>query len=440
MNVTPYSTTSLLLAIFLLCTIPSSWIQAKPVADTFSHTTPATYTIRAIEVTGNQSLEAEAVVAVSGLQVGDTIQLPGSNTQKAIQRLWEQDFIQDVSIYATHTKERYVTLTIAIVESPRLADYTFVGIDGKEQKRLLKQVKLEKEHIITDTLLQYTRRALLKYLREQGYHNAVVTLATKPVHERENYVHLTITVKKGKKCFINAIHIHGNCNISSDMLKTKMQYTREKARLSLFKDIFSRILTLSPIRKGGVLWHPLTLEGVSNYISKHIILSSSKLDKVKFSEDKKSLITFYQSRGFRDAKIVSESVKPIRDGLLDIHLTIEEGIKYYIRSIRWVGNKRHSVDRLSKVLALQPGDVYNPLLIQQRLNSNPMGKDVAGIYADDGHLFFRASPVEVGITGNTVDLEIRVQEGPQTYINKIIIEGNTMTHDHVIRRELRTLP
>lgn len=434
-----YSTFSHLLATFLI--LATSFVaQAEPTTSTFSHTAPSTYSIQAIEVTGNQSLETEAIVAISGLQVGDTIQLPGPATKEAIQRLWKQDLIQDASVYATPTQGQHVILTIAVVESPRLADYTFIGVDKKEQKKMLEKVTLKEGQAITDASIQHVKKTFLQYLTEQGYRDAKITLTTQPVPKHDNHIHLTITINKGKKYLVNAIHIQGNHSISSDILKAKMRHTREKARLSLFKDIFYRILTLRPIRKEGALWKPLTLETVSNYVQKHVIFSSSKLDKAKFEEDKKGLITFCQSQGFRDARIVSESIEPLKDGLLDVHLTIEEGEKYFIKSIRWVGNKLHDADTLSKILALQPGDIYNPSLIQQRLNGNPMGEDVAGIYADDGHLFFHASPVEVGTVDNAVDLEIRIQEGPQAYINKIIIEGNTMTHDHVLRRELRTLP
>lgn len=418
------------------------WAHASPSTTQAAPTdiTPRSYTIQEIKVTGNRSLASEAVIAISGLQVGDTIQLPGLTTQKAIQRLWKQGLIQDASIYITPTQGGSAILTIAITEIPRLIKYTFKNITKKERKALLEQVPLEKGQAVSSQLIKRLRKALIKQLSQGGYRNATVSVTSTRDPEQANGIHLTIEVNKGKKYLIHAIHIHGNHSIDSDTLKAKMQHTREKARLTLFQDILHQIVTLKPIRKGGVLWRPPTLEGISSYVKKHFIASSTNLEDEKFEQDKKHIIAFYQSQGFRDARIVASSVKPVDDNLLDIHLTIEEGQKYYVRSIRWVGNKRYKASKLSDVLAVKPGDVYNPLLIQQQLNNSPTRNDVAGLYADDGHLFFHALPVEVGIVGNAIDLEIRIQEGPKAYINKIIIEGNKWTHDHVIRRELRTLP
>ena len=402
--------------------------------------TPDSYVLQEIRITGNTTLDAEAIIALSGLQVGDMILLPGPVITDAIQRLWHQKLIQDVAIYAQKATDNAVILTIHVTESPRLSDYSFKGIKKRQSATLEEKINLAKGKVVTERLLRDTKKIIQDYLGEVGYLNATVHITSSPDPEHENHVQLTIRVDKGEKRIINEVQFEGNNKLSSDVLKAAMKHIRERPRVTLVKDILKQILTLKPIRKGGCLWRPLNIEDISSYVQQHVILSSSKFDQAQFEADQKSIIDCYRSHGFRDARILATQVEEEDNDGLNVKIKVEEGAQYHIRSIRWVGNYLHSDEELNEVLDIRAGDLYNAVLLNQRLNGSQEEKDVASLYYDDGYLFFSADPVEVGLVDNAVDLEIRIHEGTQAYINEVIIEGNKLTHDYVIRRELRTLP
>ena len=404
------------------------------------YTAPKSYLIEDIQVAGIQTLDKEAIIAFLGLKVGDTVTIPGPTIKEAIQRLWKQRLIKDVDIYASPIKEHSVALTINITESPRLSAYTFEGIKRKEQDKFLEKHPLVKGKVVTEELIKHTKQSIEDYWIEKGYLYATATITTLPDPTKPDHTQLNIKIDKGDKLSINAVHFEGNQHISSDVLRGQLQHIREKPHLTLVKDMLKQVLTLRPISRKGVLWRPPNFKEYIKYLRKHVVFFYSKFNQTKFEEDKKRIISYYQSKGFRDVAIVEDAVCKQDDALLDVRIKVEEGKQYRVGSLKWVGNYRYDDDTLNQILDIKKGDVYNPSLLQQRLSGNPVGEDVATLYADDGHLFFQAEPVEVGLVGDTVALEIRIQEGPQARINKIVIEGNTLTHDHVIRRELRTLP
>jgi outer membrane protein insertion porin family len=405
-----------------------------------NYVAPASYSIKEIQVTGTKSIDKEAILNFLGLQVGHTVQIPGPAIADAIQRLWKQELIKDVAIYASRVAEHQIVLTVSITECPTLSDYFFEGIKRKGQKKLIEKIGLIKGKIVTEKLIQNTQKTVKDYWIEKGYLHTTVTVAPVPDPMRADHVQLRIKIDKGAKLSINAIQFEGNQHISSDLLKSQMQHVREKPRFTLVKDALQKILTLQPIGKGGVLWRPFNFQESVRYLQKHVILRPSRFNKAKFEEDKKRVISYYQSKGFRDAAIVEDTVYEPEDALLKVWIKIEEGRQYRVGDIKWVGNYLYDNDTLNKVLNIKKGDVYNLLLLQQRLFSNPEGPDIASLYMDNGYFFFQVNPVEVGLEGDTVALELRLQEGPQAHINKIFIEGNRLTHDDVIRRELRTLP
>ncbi|MFN7094597.1 MAG: outer membrane protein assembly factor, partial [Burkholderiales bacterium] len=274
----------------------------------------------------------------------------------------------------------------------------------------------------------------------QGYLNAQVAITSWPAPALPDYVQVKIKVNKGEKFIINKILIQGNDHIHADVLKAHLQYIQEKPRFTLVKDILGQVFTLQPIRKGGVLRKQPTIEGAFVYLKKHVIPFSSKFVKSNYEKDKKNLINYYQSQGYRDAVIVADSVYKQSEGLLNISWKVAEGQQYQFGKISWVGNYKYETHTLNEVLNIKPGSIYNPALLQERLFANPMGRDLASLYMDNGYLFFYAEPVEVRIEGNVVDIEIRIQEGVQATINQVNIQGNNLTYDHVIRRELKTLP
>ena len=405
-----------------------------------NYTAPDSYLIEAIQVTGIQTLDKEAIVAITGLKAGDTLSIPGPAIKDAIQRLWKQQLIKDVAIYASQVKEHRVVLTIHITESPRLSDYSLEGIKRKEQEKLIEKLALVKGKVVTDELIKNTQQVIEDYWIEEGYLYTKVTITSLPDPTQTDHIQLNIKIDKGEQLSINTVHFEGNQHISSNVLRGQMQHIQEKPRFTLVKDMLKQVLTLQPISKEGILWRPLNFEEISNYCQEHVILFSSKLNPTKFEEDKKRIISYYQRKGFRDVAIVDEAVYKQDDDLLNVWIKVEEGKQYRVGDIRWVGNYLYDDDILNQILDIKKGDLYNPSLLQQRLYNNPEGKDIASLYIDDGHFFFQAEPVEVGLEGDTVALEIRIQEGPQARINKVLIEGNSLTHDYVIRRELRTLP
>ena len=405
-----------------------------------NYTAPHSYLIEDVQVTGTHTLDKEAIIALAGLKAGDTVPLPGPAIKEAIQRLWKQQLIKDVTIYASQVKENCVLLTISITESPRLSDYSFEGIKRKEQEKLIEKLALVKGKVVTDELIKNTKKIIEDYWIEAGYLYTTVTITSLPDPTKPDHIQLKIKIDKGEKLSINAVHFEGNQHISSDVLRSQLQHIREKPRFTLVKDMLKQLLTLQPISQGGILWRPLDFEAISNYFQQHVILFSSTFNSTKFEKDKKRIINYYQSQGFRDVAIVEEAVYKQDDGRLNVWMKIEEGKQYRVGTIRWVGNYLYDDNTLNQILDIKKGDIYNPSLLRQRLYNNLEGQDIASLYIDDGHLFFQAEPVEVGLEGDTVALEIRIQEGPQAHINKVLIEGNRLTHDYVIRRELRTLP
>lgn len=405
-----------------------------------NYTAPASYLIKEVQVTGTKSIDKEAIFTLLGFNSGDTVQIPGPAIKEAIQRLWRQGLVKDVAVHASLVADQHVVLTVSITECSRLSAYSFEGIKRKEQEKLIEKIALVKGKFVTDELIKNTQQAIQDYCIKEGYLHTTVTITAVPDPTRADHMQLSIKVDKGEKASIGAIHFEGNQHISSDVLISQMQHLREKPRFTLVKDVLKGVLTLQPIRKKGMLWRPFSLQESWDYLRKNVILFSSAFNKANFEEDKKRIVSYYQSKGFRDAAVVEDAVDKQQDALLDVWMKVEEGRQYRVGDIRWVGNYLYNENSLKQILNIKRGDIYNPLLLQKKLYNNPEGRDIASLYVDDGYLFFRADPVEVGLEGDTVDLEIRLQEGPQARINKVLIAGNKIAHDYVIRRELRTLP
>jgi outer membrane protein insertion porin family len=426
--------------LFAYNTLAQNPIVTSPVKLDIDYLHPANYIIEEIQITGNKSLASEALLAISSLSVGDTIQIPGTAITDAIQKLWHEKIIKNVSVYASKIIENRITLVIDVVESPRLSTYTFAGVAKREEKKLSDQLNLVRGKIITSKLVNTLKNTIEKDFLEQGYRDVAVSIDTMLDPADSNYNQLKISIHKGEKFKINKIIIHGNNNLSSPLLKAYLEYFQEKPRFTLIKDVLYNICTLKPIRKGGILWNKPSVEQVMVYLKKHFILFPSKFIEQKYLSDKQRLIQYYQTKGYKDAKIVRDKVYKVAEGWINIGLDIEEGQKYYIRNISWVGNHIYDATTLNKILNIRPGTVYNSSLLQERLMFNPADKDISSLYMDDGYLFFNVEPVEIAVEDNKVDLELRVHEGTQATINAVDIRGNIYTHEQVIRRELKTLP
>jgi outer membrane protein insertion porin family len=420
----------------------SALAQAPPPNQGFklNYVEPASYLVEDIRVVGTKELDPEALLATIDIRVGDLIILPGPTIDEVIKKIWQQKLVKDVNIYVSQVTAKSIILTIDIVESLRLSKYAFEGIKKRDIKVLQEIINLEKGKIVTNQLLRNTQKTLQDKLVSQGYLNAQVDLTSFPDPELPDYMQVKIKIVKGEKFIINKILFKGNDKISGEVLKVQLQHIQEKARFTLVKDILKKTFTLQPLKKGGILRRQPSLEETFIYLKTHIIPFSSNFIKADYEKDKKNLIDYYRTQGYRDATIAADSVYKQGEGLLNIVLKIDEGKQYRFGKISWVGNYLYEENILKKVLNIKPGSIYNPILLQTRLLANPTGQDVASLYMDNGYLFFQAEPVEVKVEDHRVDIEIRIQEGGKATINQVNIKGNTLTYDHVIRRELKTLP
>lgn len=373
--------------------------QAAPTVNLFDYANPGEYEIADVTVSGTQFLDPNSMVSISGLRTGDKIRVPGLGIPTAIKKMMDFGTLDDVEIQATKVEGNKIWLNIHIKERPRLYQVTFSGIKKGQKETLNDKVKLIKGRVITPTIIKNTQLLIKKHYQDKGYYNTAVKVVQIPDSSRGQAT-LNFIIDRGKKVKISDIDIQGNELVSDRKLKKKLKGTKEK--------LFYRF------------WAP------SKYIPK------------KFDEDKEKLLTYYRNNGFRDATIVSDSVW--KDGeRIKIALNIEEGPKYYYRNITWNGNYLYPSNYLTQRLGIEKGDVYNPEDLDKRINGSP-GRDVSSLYMDDGYLYFRVNPIEKAVEGDSIDIEMRMFEGKQATINRIILNGNTKTSDRVVLRELMTLP
>jgi outer membrane protein insertion porin family len=401
---------------------------------------PASYLIEDIHIVGTRELEPEALLATLDIQVGDIVQIPGPSIESIIRKIWQQKLVKDVQIYATTVTAKSIILTIEIAESKRLAQYSFEGLKKSEIKELEEFVTLEKGKIVTSNILENIQKNICAKLVQQGYLNAQVDVITFSEPDSPAYLQVKIKVHKGDKVIINKIFIHGNKHIHEDELKAQLRYIHEKPRFTLVKALMQKLLRLEIFQnRWGVKQQP-SLEDAVRYFKKHVIPFPAKLVEADYEKDKQNLIAYYHSQGYRDARIVADSVSVQSQGLLNISLQIEEGKQYRFGNITWLGNTVYDEAVLNKILGIKSGDIYNLTLLAERLFNHLGGNDIASLYMNNGYLFFYAEPVEVNINDHLVDIEIRMQEGAQATIKQVNIRGNNHTYEHVIRRELKTLP
>ncbi|EMR03746.1 BamA/OMP85 family outer membrane protein [Cesiribacter andamanensis] len=411
-----------------------------------NYANPQEYEIADIAITGLSTLNAEALISLTGLRVGDRIRIPGDAITNAINKLWEQGIIGDAGIYITKTEGDRVWLEIALSERPRLSGYDVEGVSKTQSSDIKDQIKLNRGRVVTDALLKNTELNVRKYLIEKGYLNATVKITPEKDQNLSNSVRLRIRVDRGRKQKIDQINFVGNENLADSRLKGRMKKTKEKPRITLFQDLVGRAIRLRPSHIGQFFSNSREVDGqdIKDYLATHVkpnFFSSSKFVRQEFEEDKKSVIAFYNSKGYRDARIIGDTVyRSPKENRLVLDVQVEEGRKYYFRTIDWTGNYVHTDSTLSRILAIDKGDVYDMELIQKKLNYNPAGQDISSLYMDNGYLFFSIRPVEVKVEGDSIDVEMRIQEGPQATIKRIIVNGNERTKDHVIMREIRTLP
>ncbi|MCB9231727.1 MAG: outer membrane protein assembly factor BamA [Bacteroidia bacterium] len=364
---------------------------------------PTQYEIGGITVEGTEFSDKFAIVAYSGLKVGDVISIPGNEITDAIKKLWKQNIFSDVRVEVDNITNGKIFLVIRIGERPRISKFGFnKSIPKSQADDLREKVRFVRGTIYTPEKETRGIRVIRNYYVEKGYYNTKVNIISFPDSTMANGVELKIIVDKGPRIKVNKVRVEGNQEYSDGKLVRKMKDIKE--------------------RRWWRVW------------------SRSKYLPGKMNASTQNIVDFYNSMGYRDAKIISDTVKSYDDKSIDVELKIFEGQQYYYRNITWTGNYKYSGDSLGMFLGIEKGDVYNSEKLNRRLTGDPTGGDISSLYLDDGYLFFNVDPVEVLVEGDSIDIQMRVFEGPQATIGKIIIEGNTKTSDYVILRELRTLP
>lgn len=410
-----------------------------------NYSKPQKFRIAEIKAVGLSTLDEIAVVSLSGLRVDDEISVPGDAISGALKRLWGQGIIGDVKILVTKIDGDDIYLLLELTERPRFSRVEFTGVNKTQEGELKDKIKI-RGRVVRDDVLATSQRNIRQYFVDKGFLNTEV----KVVQERDttlpNSVKIKFDVDRKSKVKINEVLVYGNEEIPDKRIKGKLKSTKEHPRLHFFREMASRITNTTPqsAKEAIVYRNPVTEEEIKNYINKNFKLNffnASKFVAKDFREDKDNLISFYNSRGFRDAEILADSTYRHSDNTINVAISLEEGRKYYYRNITFVGNYLHEDAVLQNRLRIEKGDVYDKEKLQTRLNYDPQkGDDVSSLYQDDGYLFFNIEPVEIMVQGDSIDLEMRIFEGPQVTVNSVSIQGNERTSDHVVMREIRILP
>ena len=409
---------------------------------------PKEYTIADVVITGIKHLDTSIVYSITNLHPGDKFVHPGADVfAKSIAALWRQRFFSGIQVYVTKIQDNKIWIEIAVVERPRLGNYKFVGIKKSEEEEILGKVNLAKQTIITENTRREITEKITKYYTEKAYLNIAVRIKEVPDTVFVNSNAMTIYVDKGKKVHIDNVRYFGNTDVDGLRLKKQMKGTKEMSKATLNADN-----TASPygvtkpfsfkeyVKEWGFLSLSKTKKILDPYF--RFKLSGAKYNTTKFEEDKNKVLDYYNSLGYRDAQIISDTTINTDAGNINVDLKVDEGRKYYFGNIFWKGNAKYSDSILNVILAINKGDIYNIQILNKRLGKEQSqdGGDISGLYMDDGYLFFRVEPIETAVYNDTIDHEIRITEGPQARVKNVSIAGNEKTKDHVVRRELRTVP
>ena len=410
-----------------------------------SYSNPKEYVIAGIEVSGLKVLDKNALISLSGLKIGDEIKIPGDDISGAIRKLWKHGLVGNVTISIDKIEDDKIFLNIGLSERPRLTGFTFEGVKKGKESELREDLNLIRGRILSDAIIRNTEITVKNYYVQKGFLNAEVNVIQQQDTVNTDGVKLRIQVNPKSKVKINKINIIGNEHFADNRIKKKMKSTHERVRFALFRRAAELVMGVSPssVKSFVDSTYEVSGEELKAFINDNVKLNffnSSKFIKSDFEVDKDQIIAFYNSKGYRDAEIISDTIYKHDDNSINIDIQISEGKKYYFGDIIWTGNFVYSSATLDRVLAIEKGDVYNKELIDQKLSFNPKGPDISGLYMDDGYLFFRVTPVEVAVNGDSINVEMRIYEGEQATIRNVIISGNERTRDHVIRRELRTVP
>ena len=370
---------------------------------------PKQYKIAGIKVTGGENYEDFVLIGFSGLSVGQTISVPGDQITTAVRRFWDGGLFSDVKILASKIEGDKIWLEIKLTPRSRISQINYYGVKKSERDDLEDIIGLQKGAQFTPNLQDKAITMIKRHFDSKGFPSAEVKVTADNDLSKPNMVIISIEVNKKSKMKIKTIHFVGNDSVSSNTLRHAMKKTNEKFNL----------------KKNFI---PSWLE----------LFSAKKFVEDEYINDKKNIITKYNEQGYRDARIVSDSIAQLNDKEMDIYLNIDEGARYHIRNIQFVGNTHYNTEFLETLLDFRKGDVYNQTKLNERLTADDDA--VSSIYYNNGYLFFNATPIEMELENDSVSLEIRIVEGPQATINRVEINGNDRLYEEIVRRELRTKP
>ena len=366
------------------------------------YTNPKEFVIGGVEVKGVKYLDVSVLVTISKLAVGERILVPGEATSNAVKNLWAQGLFDDVALEINRTSNDTIYFDLILAERPRVSRVVIKGLGKSETSDIQEKLNNQKGKIVNENLKNVINSIIIKHFSEKGFLNTTVKI--NPVQDTSdaNSRIVNIIVDKKSKVKVSAINFDGNKDFSDAKLNKLLKKTNPMA------------------------WYKL--------------LGSGKFLKDKYEEDKESLVAKMREKGYRDAEIIKDSVYKFDDKSVNIDIKLNEGKKYYFGNITFSGNAKYPSSVLQQILKIEKGEVFSEAKLEKTLRSSPSSDDVSSIYLNDGYLTFNADPVQTKIYNDTVDIEIRIYEGPQYTINKIILKGNEVTNDNVILREIRTKP
>ncbi len=395
----------------LLLLLPCA-AEAQQADVTVDYNAPRKYIVGGVSVSGNNYFGSSQIVSLTGLQKGMEVTIPGDDISNIVNRLWLQRYFEDVAVYidSLSSAKDSVYLRIAIKERPRVSRWEFTGVRSGEKKDLQERLNLRRGGEYSDYVAKTSSDIIKRFYAEKGFINTVVTPEVKKDSIIRNAIRVTFHVDKGNRIRIKTINFEGNTDVKDFKLARSMKKTKSAKYYNFF--------------------------------------SSKKFNQKEYENDKKGLITAFNEAGYRDARILKDSVyflPPKKNGKvnrLGIDFSFDQGDKYYFRDISWTGNSVYSSDVLNEVLGISKGDVYDVVTMEKRLRGGGKENEAAvnKLYTDNGYLFFNVTPVELNIQNDSVDVEMRISEGKPATLNNIVINGNTLTNEKIVRRQIFTRP
>lgn len=391
--------------VFLFTFLFVNFSMAQPVSVggvDIDYKNPKTYEIGPIRVDGADNFDHNAIKLLAGLRQGQSITIPGEKITRAIKNLWDEGIFSNVEIQAEKEIAGVIYLVIKVTPRPKLSRFKFTGIKKRDADKIREEISLFSGKTITENLVFATKSQIRGYFREKGYYSVKVDIARQIDTLMNNSEIFVININRGKKVKIGKLAFVGNESVATWKLKMAMKDTKQKAFWRVWK--------------------------------------RSKFNESAYSRDKAAVLAKFGSKGLRDAEISFDTVYLADERNLHIQIKIDEGEKYFFGDIEWIGNTKFRSSFLDTILGIKKGDVYNQGLLDQRLFMSQDGRDISSLYMDRGYLFFQVIPVETSVVDNHINYQMRIIEGKEARVKRIIIRGNTKTNDHVIRREIRTMP